>query len=678
MSDLMTGITALLTMQNLLLLVGGVLIGMIVGVIPGVGPSAGLAILLPVTFGLDPTGAIVMLAAVYYGAMYGGTITSVLINTPGESATVASTFDGYPLAKQGRAGPALVMAAVGSFVAGTIGAILLSVAAPATAAFAKTFGPPEYFLIVMAGLLTVIVILRGNKLLGALSALIGFAIGTVGVDIGGGERRYTFGAVELINGVDFIPVAIGLFAVGEVLHTLWRGGHLEQLDFFGVSARSRGFWPNRKDFRESVGPTLRGSFLGFGVGLTPGAGATVASLMAYNVEKSVSRTPEKFGKGAMPGLVGPESANNAASSGAMVPLLTLGIPGGGATAVLLGGFLMWGLQPGPLLMEQNPEFAWGLIASMYLGNVMLLAVNIFCIPAFASIARVPFRLLGPIIVLLCALGTFAVNKSLLDVQIMLACGVLGFFMRRYGLSPAALVIALVLGPLAEESLRQTLLISGGNPNVFVERGTSVAILIFIAFLLTLPLLKKPIARASKGCAAAGFGSPARRNVRRARRVHGRGHSPSRPAPEPTGNTWDERRRSATHRRRGRGGRGYRDAAAPARRPAARRDDRRRGRQHRHHVGVRHRSRRPLGRVRLHGLAARHERQPRDAEPTRGRLCADRRDGCRLPDLRAGGGLAAVAVHLDRLADRAAGHRAGRHRSDGRVLGRAPVPMFRSC
>lgn len=265
MSDLMTGITALLTMQNMLLLVGGVLIGMIVGVIPGVGPSAGLAILLPVTFGLDPTGAIVMLAAVYYGAMYGGTITSVLINTPGESATVASTFDGYPLAKQGRAGPALVMAAVGSFVAGTIGAVLLSVAAPTTAAFAKTFGPPEYFLIVLAGLLTVIVILRGNKLLGALSALIGFAIGTVGVDIGGGERRYTFGTVELINGVDFIPVAIGLFAVGEVLHTLWRGGHLERLDFFGVSARSRGFWPNRKDFRESVGPTLRGSFLGFGV-----------------------------------------------------------------------------------------------------------------------------------------------------------------------------------------------------------------------------------------------------------------------------------------------------------------------------------------------------------------------------------------------------------------------------
>jgi putative tricarboxylic transport membrane protein len=497
MTQLLEGIYAILTWQNMLLLAGGVLIGMVVGVIPGVGPSAGLAILLPVTFGLDPTGAIVMLAAVYYGSMYGGTITSVLINTPGESATVASTFDGYPLAKQGRAGPALVMAAVASFVAGTIGAVLLAFAAPIFAGLAKTFGPPEYFLIVMAGLLTVIVILKGNKLLGALSALMGFAIGTVGIDIGGGGQRYTFGSVNLINGIDFIPVAIGLFAVGEVLHTLWRGGHLEKLDFFGVSARSRGFWPNRKDFRESAGPALRGSFLGFGVGVTPGAGATIASLMAYNVEKSVSRTPEKFGKGAMAGLVGPEAANNAASSGAMVPLLTLGIPGGGATAVLLGGFLMWGLQPGPLLMTQNPEFAWGLIASMFLGNIMLLLVNVFCIPGFASIARVPFRVLGPIVLLLCVLGTFAVNKSLLDVQIMLVCGVLGFFMRIYGLSPAALVIALVLGPLAEESLRQTMVISGGSLSVFTERGTSLGILAFIVFLFTIPLIKDPLRKVSQ-------------------------------------------------------------------------------------------------------------------------------------------------------------------------------------
>jgi putative tricarboxylic transport membrane protein len=485
-TDLGQGILALLTVQNVLLLAAGVTLGMIVGVMPGLGPSAGLAVLLPLTFGLDPTGAIIMLAAVYYGAMYGGTITSVLINTPGESATVASTFDGYPLARQGRAGPALVMAAVASFVAGTVGALLISVAAPLTAAVASSFGPPELFLVVVAGLLTLIVIIGRNWLLGALSAVIGFALATVGVDIGGGAQRYTFGSTELINGIDFIPVAIGLFGIGEILHNLWRGGHLERIGYFAVGSRGRAFWPSREDVRESHGPILRGSLLGFAVGTAPGAGATVASLMSYNLEKSISRRPERFGKGAMAGLAGPEAANNAASAGAMVPLLTLGIPGSAATAVLIGGFLMWGLQPGPLLMEQNPEFAWGLIASMYLGNVMLLLVNIFCIPAFASIARVPFRVLAPVIILLCVVGTYSVNGSIVEVGIMLGCGVLGFFMRRYGMSPAALVIALVLGPLAEETLRQTMIISGGDFTIFVQRTTSLVLLIAIAVLVLVP------------------------------------------------------------------------------------------------------------------------------------------------------------------------------------------------
>lgn len=494
--NLVNGIVAVATPMNLLLLFAGVLMGMVVGVMPGLGPSAGLAILLPITFTLDPTGAVVMLAAVYYGAMYGGTITSVLINTPGESATVASTFDGYPLAKQGRAGPALVIAAVGSFAAGTICAVLISIASPITASIAATFGPPELFLVVVLGLLTLIVIVGGNKLLGALSALIGFAIATVGIDIGTGQQRYTFGSVELINGIDFIPVAIGLFGVGEVLHTLWRGGHLEKLDYFNVSARSKSFWPTKQDYKESAGPITRGTFLGFFVGATPGAGATVASLMSYNLEKSVSKTPEKFGKGAMAGLAGPEAANNAASSGAMVPLLTLGIPGSASTAVLIGGFMMWGLQPGPLLMEQNPEFAWGLIASMFLGNMMLLLVNVFCIPAFASIARVPFRVLGPIIIAVCVLGTFTVNGSVVEVGVMLVCGVLGFFMRRFGLSPAAMVIALVLGPMAEETLRQTMIVSGGDYGIFLERTTSLVLLLLIAMLLFLPLAARGIKHAT--------------------------------------------------------------------------------------------------------------------------------------------------------------------------------------
>ncbi|MQA60100.1 MAG: tripartite tricarboxylate transporter permease [Actinophytocola sp.] len=487
-SSLAEGLAAILTVQNLLLLAAGVSIGMVVGVMPGLGPSAGLAILLPVTFGLDPTGAIVMLAAVYYGAMYGGTITSVLINTPGESATVASTFDGFPLAKAGRAGPALVMAAIASFVAGTIGAVLISFFAPMTASVARTFGPPELFLVTIAGLLTLIVIVGKHRMLGALSALIGFAIATVGIDVGVGQQRYTFGSSELINGIDFIPVAIGLFGVGEILHNLWRGGHLEHIAFKSVSFRNRAFWPTRADAKETRGSMVRGSFLGFFVGTAPGAGATVASLMSYNLEKSVSKTPEKFGKGAMAGLTGPEAANNGASSGAMVPLLTLGIPGSASTAVLLAGFLLWGLQPGPLLMQQNPEFAWGLIGSMYLGNVMLLVINIFMIPVFASIARVPFRLLAPIVIVLCTFGTYTVNGSVIEVGVMLACGVLGFFMRRFGMSPAALVIALVLGPLAEETLRQTMVISGGDPAIFLERTTSMWLLIMIAVLLLLPVI----------------------------------------------------------------------------------------------------------------------------------------------------------------------------------------------
>ncbi len=496
-NDFGQGIAAVMSVQTLLLLGAGVLLGMIIGVMPGLGPSAGIAILLPITLGLDPTAGIVMLAAVYYGAMYGGTITSVLINTPGESATVASTFDGYPMAKKGRAGAALVIAAVASFVAGTIGAVLISIAAPVTAGFAKTFGPPEIFLVVLLGLLTLLVVVDKHRMLGALSALIGFGLATVGIDIGGGQQRYTFGSPELIGGVDFIPVAIGVFGIGEILHTLWRGGHLERLDYFSVARKGSGFWPDKQERRESRNPILRGSFLGFAVGATPGAGATVASLMSYNVEKSISKSPEKFGKGAVAGLAGPEAANNAATAGAMVPLLTLGIPSSAAGAVLLGGFLMWGLQPGPLLMEQNPDFAWGLIASMYLGNVMLLLINIFCIPAFASVARVPFRVLAPIVIVLCTLGTYTINDSIIEVEIMLACGVLGFFMRRFGLSPAALVIALVLGPLAEESLRQSLIISDGSFDIFVERGTSVGLLCAIAVLVAVPVVMGPIKRRAR-------------------------------------------------------------------------------------------------------------------------------------------------------------------------------------
>jgi putative tricarboxylic transport membrane protein len=484
-ADLIYGFSVALSPVNLLYLTIGVLVGMVVGVMPGLGASAGIAILIPLTFSMDPTSAIVMLAAIYYGAMFGGTITSVLINTPGESSTVASTFDGYPLAQQGRAGPALVLCAVGSFVAGTIGLILLTVLAPAFARLARSFGPSETFLVVMIGLLTLVVIAGGKWRYGVISALFGFTLATVGVDLGTGDQRYTFGSPELITGINFIPVAIGLFGIGELLYTLHQGDHTEES---GLTRVSRGpeLWPKREDWSESGGSMARGSLLGFLIGTIPGAGATVASLMSYSLEKTVSKTPERFGKGALPGLVGPESANNAASTGSMVPLLTLGIPGSASTAVLLGAFLLWGLQPGPLLMTQNPEFAWGLIGSMYLGNVMLVVLNVFAIPAFAHIARIPARIMVPIVIVLCVVGTFSVNGSIIETWIMLGCGVIGFFMKLYGYSPAATVIALVLGPLAEETLRQSLIISGGL-SIFYTRSMSLMLLIIIGLLIAAPL-----------------------------------------------------------------------------------------------------------------------------------------------------------------------------------------------
>jgi putative tricarboxylic transport membrane protein len=483
-SDLMMGMSVVLTFQNLFYLFVGSFVGMIVGIIPGLGPAAGLAILLPLTFGMDPISAVVMLAAIYYGSMYGGTITSILINTPGESATVAATFDGYPLAQQGRAGPALVMQGVASFVGGTVGVILLTILAPLFAQVTRSFGPPEFFLLSVGGILLLVLMMSGNWRLGMISALIGFALGTVGVDLETGQQRFTFGSPELIGGIYFVPIAIGLFGLGELFHSFAIGLHRSGSGGIVRFQKESEFWPSRQDWRDSRGAFPRSSIIGFLIGIIPGAGATIASLIAYSVERSVSKTPEKFGKGAMAGLVAPETANNAASSGAMVPLLTLGIPGSAATAVLLGAFLLWGLRPGPLLMTQNPEFAWGLIASMYLGNIALLALNIFAIPLFVWIIKAPYRVLAPAVIVVCAIGTYCVNASIVELWIMFTAGILGFAMKTFGLSPAATVLALVLGPLAEEALRQTLTISRGSFAIFIDRGASLSILaVFAAFIV---------------------------------------------------------------------------------------------------------------------------------------------------------------------------------------------------
>jgi len=341
----------------------------------------------------------------------------------------------------------------------------------------RNFGPPEFFMLVMMGIVTLVVLIGENWRYGAISALIGFAIGTVGVDLETGIQRFTFGSAELISGVGFIPIAIGLFGLGELFYAFYQGLHRAGSGGIIQYQSEDRFWPTIRDWLDSRLAFVRGSILGFCIGVVPGAGATVASLMAYSIEKSSSRTPEKFGKGAMEGLVAPECANNAASSGAMVPLLTLGIPGSASTAVLLAALLMWGLKPGPLLMEQNPEFAWGLVASMYLGNMALLAISIFAIPLFVLFIKLPYRILAPAVILVCTMGTFSVHGSIVEVWLMVGAGVIGFFMKLYGFSPAATVLALVLGPLAEETLRQTLIISRGSPWIFIERGMSLGILI---------------------------------------------------------------------------------------------------------------------------------------------------------------------------------------------------------
>ncbi|MFD1848794.1 tripartite tricarboxylate transporter permease [Oceanobacillus bengalensis] len=487
--NLLMGFSVAVSPINLLFLTIGAFVGMIVGIIPGFGPTAGIAILLSLTFSMDPVTAVIMLAGIYYGSMYGGTITSILINTPGESATVASTFDGYPLAKKGRVGPALVMQAVASFVGGTIGVILIAGFAPTFAKVARSFGPPEFFLLIAIGLLALIVVMGDNKINGAISALLGLAISLVGVDVITGTQRFTYGNPELINGIYFLPVAIGLFGLGELFYSIYQGQHKEG-NREEISFKKKGeFWPSKKEWSESKGTFARGSFLGFFIGMLPGAGATVASLLSYSLEKKVSKVSEKFGKGHMPGLVAPETANNAASAGAMIPLLTLGIPGSGATAVLLGAFLMWGLQPGPLMMSQEPEFAWGLISSMYLGNIILILVNIFAIPLFIKIMRVPYKLLVPVILILCTVGTFSLHGSMVETWIMLAFGVIGFFMKLYDFSPAAVVLALVLGPMAENALRQTLITTEGSFLIFVQRPVSLILTIVILVMLIIPFIK---------------------------------------------------------------------------------------------------------------------------------------------------------------------------------------------
>ena len=480
------GFSVALTPFNLLMATCGVFVGILIGALPGIGPPSGVALLLPLTFGMEPTSGIIMLAALYAGTMYGGTITSVLINTPGESASVVTCLDGYQMALQGRAGPALGIAAIGSFIAGTVGVVLLMLVSPALAKWSLSFGPPETFALMLLGLTTVTLLTGDNALKGYISMVLGLMLAMVGFDIISGDARYAFGIPEMMDGMDFLPVAIGLFGLGEVLagaetakgNTILQGR-------YGL----RDVMPSARDWARSRWAIVRGTVLGFSVGLLPGAGPTVASFLSYTVEKKVSKHPQEFGKGAIEGVAGPESANNAAATGAMVPMLTLGIPGSATTAIMLGGLMMWGLRPGPMLFEKNPEFVWGLIASQYIANVMLLILSTAFIPLFVRALRVPYTILMPLIIVFCITGAYSLKNNVWDVGQMLVFGVLGYAMKKLGYSPAALVLALVLGPLAERALRQSLIISDAGLGIFFLRPISAVLMVAALVAVAVPVVR---------------------------------------------------------------------------------------------------------------------------------------------------------------------------------------------
>ncbi len=468
---------------NLLSCFIGVFIGTLVGVLPGIGPVSAMSLLLPVTLSGTPEAGIIMMAGIYYGSMYGGSTTSILVNIPGEAASVVTCLDGHEMAKQGRAGPALGIAALGSFAAGTFAIVALMLVAPTLARVAIAFGPSEYFSLMILGLTILSFLSQGSMAKSLLMAAVGVLLGLIGMDQITAQPRLTFGRLELLDGIGLVPIVMGLFGVAEILSNLERDLKREV-----ISARIGGLWPSRADWAASKRPILRGTVLGFFLGILPGGGAVIASFASYAMEKKVSRTPERFGKGAIEGVAGPEAANNAAAGGAFIPLMTLGIPPNVVMALLLGAFIIHGLQPGPLMMSQRPDVFWGIIASMYIGNAMLLVLNMPLIGMWVQVLKLPYRILFPLILMFCIVGVFASGNAVFDVFVMVVFGVLGYLMRKFGYEPAPLVLAFVLGPMLENNLRKSLILSQGDFMIFIERPISAVCLALAAAMLIVPLL----------------------------------------------------------------------------------------------------------------------------------------------------------------------------------------------
>lgn len=481
-NQLLYGFGVAFSLENLAVVLLGVLAGTVIGLLPGLGPISALALMVPVTYALGPTAAIIMLAGVYYGAIFGGSTSSILLNAPGVASTVATSFDGYPLACKGHAGKALAVAAISSFVGGTIGVLGLMLIAPSLASLAVSFGPAEYFALMVLGLSAVVSLAGYNLVKGLVAATFGVIISLIGVDSQTATPRYTFGAPELYEGVDFLIVALGVFALAEVFSMLVRKSK------GGASDRVSSLWMTKKDARAIAPVTARSSVAGFFIGVLPGAGATVASFLAYSIEKRLAKDGASFGKGNIKGIAAPEAANNSAAVGSFVPLMTLGVPGSSTTAILLGALLVFGVQPGPLLLTDRPEIFWGLVASMYIGNIVLLVLNLPLIPLFARVLRTPQAILIPLIVVFCVIGVYGLSFSTFDLWLLIGFGMIGFLLRTNGFPAAPLILGLILGGIMERSMRQALQISSGDWSTFLTKPISAALLTLAALSILLPLL----------------------------------------------------------------------------------------------------------------------------------------------------------------------------------------------
>ena len=486
--NLIFGFGVALSLQNLLYCLIGVLVGTLIGVLPGIGPLGTIAMLMPLTYGVPPVGALIMLSAIYYGAQYGGSTTAILVNLPGETAAVVTCIDGYQMARQGRAGPALAIAAIGSFFAGTVGTLLIALAGPPLAELALKFGAPEYFSLMLMGLVAAAVLAQGDMIKSLAMVVMGLLLGIVGTDVNTGAQRFSLGITELTDGIGFIVVAVGVFAVGEIISNLGQTS-TERVVF---NSKLSHLFPSKDDLKRSIAPILRGTGLGCFFGVLPGTGPAIASFSSYMIEKKMAADPSRFGNGAIEGVAGPESANNADAQCKFIPMLTLGLPASGVMELMLGALQIQGIQPGPEVMTMRPELFWGLIASMWIGNLMLVVLNLPMIGLWVKLLTVPYRLLFPAIMVFSAIGIYSVNNSSFEIYLTALFGILGFIWMRLGFPLAPMLLGFVLGPMLEEHLRRAMLMSGGDPSVFIRRPISLAFI--VATVLILVVMVAPAVR----------------------------------------------------------------------------------------------------------------------------------------------------------------------------------------